>query len=185
MATYALTLAINKSSGSTGCSETYYVDSASYADADILLVALVAARVAILASIWEVVWGRVSLEGVAGDSILEYFREAGDITADPADVAQPWTALLTRLEAGPGDRGRKFLHGCPEDFWTDSLVYDPGNPNNADVQAYLDLTGSAPYLLKTDGGFVEVTAHSALRATSHRIGRPFGLLVGRRSSPAP
>ena len=103
MPVFQLTLAINKSDRSTGASETYYVEEPDYADADVDLVSLVAARVAILAASWQIEWGRVSKVGVPGDSVLEYFRQVGDIVvADVKAVEQPWSALLTRMEAAAG-----------------------------------------------------------------------------------
>jgi len=182
MPAFGLTFFLKQAVTNVGCSETYFVDVADYDAATAEAGLLLLDRVGILCDTWAIVYSRISLPTVAGDSVVSFANTPGENVGTSVD---PWSALLTRLEAGELHRGRKFLHGVPEGAFNADGSYNPANGSAAAFDTYFDRTKTAPYQLKAAGPtFIDVTNHIPLRMASHRIGRPFGLQVGRRRSPA-
>lgn len=187
MANFATTLFLGDLTNSLGWSETYYRIAADHDEALANGALLVTARVGILLDVYQVRGFRVSDFAVPGDSRISTVVTPGDIDAAVRKPSDPWTALNLRLEAGGNRRGRKFLHGIPQDFFKAGREYDATNASNADLITFMTHL-TANYQLKFKAaagppivyGFQAFTNANPVGQTKHEIGRPFGLLVGRR-----
>lgn len=171
-------------SNTYGWTEVYWLDQADTGAARAALEVLIVDRADMLSSIHQIVGGRVSDAAVLRDSLLTTNTPiVGAIAATALSATEPWTALNVRLECTAAHRGRLFMHGCLEDFFSQpDRLYDDGNANDGAVQAFMaDLL--VTYRRITVAGvptFLPITAALPLRQVAKRVGRPFGLLVGRR-----
>lgn len=186
MARYAITLFLANDEEDYGWSETYYVDEGSFTSALTEASSLVTDRLGVLVADHQLLAYRVSEEGVRGDSVVKKRSpNIGLINATMHPHVDRWSALMVRMEATAAKRGRKFLHGVPEDFFLANDEYDDTNASDAAVVTFTDRISAAPYVLR--GGppdahtYTTMTGAIAQRKVSHQIGRPFGSRRGRRS----
>jgi len=101
-----------------------------------------------------------------------------------------WTSLLVSLVASPYRSGRKFLRGVPDLLFTVQTGVGVFSPNQRFKDAF---TAYSRHLTIVENGWAirnrsgisyiynGITAVKIIRTTSHRVGRPFGQPVGRRT----
>jgi len=170
--------------GTYGWSEPYYLNSASAAVARTDLETLIEERIKVMSDQCEIVGGRVSDVGVLNDSLLVTNTPLiGLLAATVAATQQPWSAFNCRIEAGSLYRGRHFWHGCLDSTFDDQRRYDPANPNAAAWDTWVSFVQAGTYLKHKVAGVDTYTALTdvvRLREVTHKVGRPFGLLHGRR-----
>jgi hypothetical protein len=178
--------------GSLGWTEVYWLHDADTDTARTHLFTLAGLRAAAMADIYQVVAGRVSDVNLLNDSfLLVGLPIVGGIASTQLSATDPWSALNLRLECTSLHRGRLYMHGCMEAFFTaPDRKYNPGNANDAAVQAFIAalLTATDRRVKATPGPFAytPITAGIPQREVPHKIGRPFGLLHGRRrTAPSP
>jgi len=189
MPDFVATLFINDNASSYGWSENYYLkDEDNIVDAADLFATIVPERLAVLTDLHTAVAARVSQIDIPNDSrLLTGFPAVGDLAATFDTQVQPWTALLTRNEATSLSRGRTFFHGVLEDTFTAGRVYNPTNPNNAAWQTLFTSIKDHCALRHIVADSVTLSDFSAvlpLRQVNRKVGRPFGLLRGRRPTTA-
>lgn len=167
-----------------GWSEPYYMDRANAAACRTDLETLITERVKVMSSVCQVVGGRVSDVAVLNDSLLVTNTPlVGLLAGTIATTQQPWSAFNVRMEATSLYRGRHFFHGCLDNTFLDSRYYDPANPNAVAWDDWLDYLISTTLLKHKVAGvdtYSILTDAIRLREVEHKVGRPFGLLRGRR-----
>jgi hypothetical protein len=171
--------------GKAGWSELYYVAADDYAAALQLWGPTAAARVAIMADSYRIVAARVSDPTVRGDSLFDQspiYPYNGTWPTAGTSVGSAYSALLLRYESGPFRRGMHLLHGVGDDVFHGMLYSPPaGFPGLLTTfAAQLKLN----YYIKQGFGpkatYNPITAVIPIRRGDHKIGRPTGLLRGRR-----
>jgi hypothetical protein len=189
MPVYGYTFFLGDDAGSYGWTETYFSEETNKAAALTQGSVLLASRTTVLTDLHKIVAVRVSDTSVFNDSkFLAGVPVNGAIVGTVPTIADPWSCLLIREEADWEHRGRKYLHGILKDTFEADRSYDATNPNNGDWQAFFAVLRGASMRLKTgpvgSEVFFPISDVIPLREVSHRVGRPFGLLVGRRTIPA-
>jgi hypothetical protein len=178
-----------------GWTERYFMTATTYSVAKDDVDSLVTKRLALSCPDVKVDYVRVSDVGVRGDSVVAPAPGlVGTYTAGaaPAVSTEPWTALNVRMEGGTLYRGRKFIHGLPQFLMTGN-IFTPDSPWNTAFNAYAAALLATTCLWVRDRSAVQALPPAApimtkvtltqiwpLGTTSHRVGRPFGLPVGRR-----
>lgn len=187
MPNYAGTLFFTDQLNSYGWSETYFVNNVTIAGGKTVVENLVGLRSDILSANCKIQAGRISDVLITRDSLLlDGLPLSGQIVATVADTVQPWTALNIRIEATSLNRGRKFLHGVTDDIFLTDRTYNIANPHAAEFTLFFNEL-VASFRLRVGGLLVPtyeaITNVIPIRETSRRVGRPFGVLVGRRATP--
>lgn len=190
MPNFAMTFFFQSIAGAQyGWSETYYWggDAEGLDTTNTEAAAMSTLRQAILVDSCEVMAWRISNVDVTGDSVLGAPTVGtGTIDSTMHLPVDPWSCLLLRMEAGSTKRGRKFLHGVPEDFFTAAQLYDGANALNAAVLAFRNHLKNTSYKLqvRTAGvrSYPAITNTTPQRKAFHQIGRPSGGYRGRHSA---
>lgn len=190
MADFQGTFFFRDTGRSFGWTESYYLTSTNHNTAATTLGLLATDRLAFMDPGNYLDQIRVSDINIERDSVLVLSSPRPGTATIAAGVkgTDPWTALMFRVESGFAYRGRKYCHGCLNDIALSSRAYDGTNPNDAAVQSYIaNLVGN--FKLKTKDTVGPPVVHNLQvisqvlpqRLVEHRVGRPFGLLVGRRA----
>lgn len=189
MPVFAVTMFFEDNRHSLGWSETYYGTFTDFAAVNAAINSFCDLRVAILTDIFKLAFVRISNTAVTGDSqIVTPPNQVGDIDDSTDPSCEPWTCLMLRLEASPTSRGRKYHHGVPRSFFDVDRLYDPANANAAHVTDWVDELKAGTWSIKHRTGvgppatysYPVIDAVIPQRQVIHQIGRPFGLLRGRR-----
>jgi len=174
---------------SFGWTEVYWFAESDIAGAHAKMVLLKDDRINVLPDFYGIFGGRVSDVSITGDSLLltggPYIGAVGPATF--ADVCEPWTALLTREESTSLKRGRHFIHGIMQTTFTSNRQYNTTNPEALLWDTFMSFLVANTYnRIKTAGvyGYVPITDAFPLRMVERKVGRPFGLLHGRRPTTA-
>jgi hypothetical protein len=189
MPNYAMTCFFKDAANSLGWSETYYRNAVDLPDMRTEATVLAAARLDILTDEYRFPFYRISDEAVSGDSeITANLVSVGGIASATSPAADPWSCLLVRFGSGLGVRGRKFLHGVPRDMFNASRDYDDGGPNDTAIDAYCTVIKDNDWCIRSRTAigppavytYFDIDSATPQREAVHQIGRPFGLLRGRR-----
>jgi len=190
MPNFKCTYMFNDAAASFGWSETWYSkDVADYAAAETLAIGYFPVRQAVLVDRCKLLAVRISSVEVVHDSLIKKPTDGtGDVTSTSDTVVQPWTALLSRNQATALYRGRTYFHGVLEDTFDSGRDYDATNAQatawtalKAFILANFALRHNAPPDPVSYEQFTEIIL---LRQVNRKVGRPFGLLRGRRKIPA-
>lgn len=174
-----------------GWSETYFMTSASYADAATALASIAAKRIATLSSDCELVGGLISDTDVKGDSYPTglIFPTVGTWAVFGTDpTSNIVLAMRVKFFGGTTKRGSRWVHGIPKSQISAGGFYTPTGPFITALSAYLDqVEGSCSIGTRIKGAvappFYALTAYTAYTeegVEKRNIGRPFGLYRGRR-----
>jgi len=173
---------------SYGWTEVFYTNAADIAAARTRFQEYIPLRAAVLTDLHKMVACRISQVDILNDSLLvQGFPIVGDVTATTLSQCEPWTALLTRNEAGSEHRGRTYFHGLLESTFTTGRIYDPVNAQSVEWEALLEWIRVNCRLRWLDGVtymYTPFTDIYPLRQVNRKVGRPFSLLRGRRKIPA-
>jgi len=184
MPIYAGTLFFQDLESSYGWSETYYQEHATIEDMVTSMNGRVSLRANVLVDINTMVAGRVSDTAILNDSLLlTGFPVPGQVVSTSTTAVEPWTALLVRIEATSLFRGRHFFHGILESTFIAGRTYDPANPEAADWTAFFDdilAFDRLRHIVADVPEFDVITSVIPQREVMKKVGRPFGLLRGRR-----
>lgn len=182
---------------SVGWTERYFLSALTYDAALIVANEIAVARAALMRNDVEIPYIRVSDIGIRGDAVVASPSIEGtfqpETTLDPLQLStEPWSALNLRLEAGPLYRGRKFLHGIPQSVVQGKRIFLLG-PFEAPLAALRTILLQSTVLWVRDKTVAQpaeplppvmvraqITDVVPIALVNHRIGRPFGLQVGRR-----
>lgn len=188
MATFKGTLFFQDAASSYGWTEDYPVEAAGIGDAAALINALIPLRQDVLTDLHNIVAGRLSDAAILNDSqLVAGLPVPGLVVATIATQADPWSALMIRTEATSLYRGRKYFHGLLEATFTVGRVYDAGNALAAEWIALFDWIQANCKLRHIIAGnpvFDAITNVIPQREVNKKVGRPFNLLRGRRTTTA-
>lgn len=177
----------------TGWTETYVQEAADEATAQAGLLRLVPTRMDLSPDIVKLKALRISQSGMPRDSILVPVPSTmtagrfGDFNATGDNCDMPDLAMLVEYRNGSRYKNRKFLRGLPdviahngELVWTNTAFNDAWLVFSARLSH-----ASESWRVRTKnpaGGFQHqpITDVNRVRLTLRRVGRPFGLRVGRR-----
>lgn len=137
---------------------------------------------------------KISDIGVAGDVYPIFYgnEKQGKVNSAGCDnLPAPWEAVLfEKLTQDFFYHGFAYWHGlCDFSAKTSPRVYDPGRANLTLLQAAITTLVNAGFgwrakdkdpLPPTPFKIVPLAFFQGVRITEHRVGRPFGLPVGRR-----
>lgn len=173
---------------SYGWTENYYLEAADVSAARTELQEVVPLRAAVLTDLHKMVAARVSDVSVLNDSLLiTGFPVVGDVMATIQTQCEPWTALLTRNESSSLYRGRTFFHGLLEATFSTGRIYDPINAQSVEWEALLEwirLNCLLKHIVGAATVYDAFTNIYPLRQVNRKVGRPFNLLRGRRTTTA-
>lgn len=175
-----------------GWSETYFLEATDYTHAQSLLSPLATQRLGMMSSDCELVGGLISDTDVKGDSFPTglTFPQVGTWAPAATDpTANITLALNLKFFAGPGKRGTRFLHGLPTTQVAAGGYKSFTAPFVTKLNTFLALVQSSTNLGTRIKGAVAPPFYNFSQYTSFQInnlekrdiGRPFGLLVGRRA----
>lgn len=179
-----------------GFSESYWLQAADYANAETIVAPLLTARLGMLLSSVHQVYAEVSNVDSVRDSRVvgstgptsnpgTYTPAAGTVPL-PTEVA-----LLVSFEADPSHKNRKFIHGMTTAD-VDGNRFIPSAGFTTAFQAYQLALVTNAFQVRSRFGpnptpppaslylYHTIVLTSPIRVTTRKIGRPFGLSVGRR-----
>ena len=184
MPDFQVTLFLTDTEGTYGWSEPYYIEATTIEVGVPAMEALITERSLVLTDFNKIVAGRISDTAVLNDSLLATNTPLdGAIVSTSITAVDPWTALMMRVESTSAHRGRHFFHGVLENTFLADRSYDPANPNNAtwvDWKDYLVTNTKLRYKLAGVPTYGTLTGAILQRMVEKKVGRPFGLLRGRR-----
>lgn len=181
--------------GMMGWTERYFLNAQAYSQAKTDADSLLQKRMLLSRNDVKVSYVRISDVGVRGDSVISLAPDTGagyGETSAGVSSTEAWTALNVRIEGGALYRGRKFIHGLPQSLmlgnifaptqiWTDNFNMWAGFLKTACCLWVRDKTVAQPLPplppIMTRIGITDVYP---IGTTTHHVGRPFGLQVGRR-----
>lgn len=184
---------------SCGFSESLEFQAAKDADARVIIAAWPAERRKWLAQQWKIVGFRLAsleLSGSGGTCKKIYTPvEVGACVTTPigllGDADTPFTGVLFRVSFDNlAKKPRMYIgRGVPKTWWTGGKLTIPGDEGNAFLAWFKfvkkDKVGAFKFEKKkalpcpTDMAFWN--QYCTVRIASRRIGRPFGLIRGRKS----
>jgi hypothetical protein len=132
------------------------------------------------------VYARLSDMSIKGDGypVVGTFPRPGVYVPTIGDGGQPGCCLLVRYTDGQGHRNMRFLHGIPEEEILDGQLNATTAYSGFIGAYYLELQTKTLFRRKktTPPGveFVAINGIFNRYATVKKVGRPFGLLRGRR-----
>lgn len=170
-----------------GWSELSYIPGTDLNNAVTYLPLWLAERIKISASDITVIGGRASVPGSPRRFFSTRFDTANTGTFNmETESTEPWTALLANLRNGFAVHCNRYIHGIPQ---TQVVAgqYSPTGPYNTAVGNYFTWLAANGGLYAKDLNaaghpltFFTITDAEATRVRTHRVGRPFDLLRGRR-----
>jgi hypothetical protein len=170
-----------------GWSELSWIPGTDLNNAVTYLPLWLAERIKISASDIKVIGARASVPGSPRRFYTTTFDTAntGTFNAE-TESTEPWTALLANLRNGFAVHCNRYWHGVPQTQVT-AGNYIPTGPYNTAVGNYVTwLSGNSGLYAKDLGApghpltYFTITDAEVTRVRSHRVGRPFALLRGRR-----
>lgn len=178
-----------------GWSERYVTTATDYTGGTALLNQLLPIRLAMLPGSVRITYSRLSDLSVPGDSVVIVPADGGGnyglLVGGHLKAEDPWDALLVNLRATPFYRSRMFLRGLPDIADEEGTLFTPDTAwagaftswaswikGNCGMISYRGVVPDAGGFLH--GIFNPITSVEWVRLTSRRVGRPFGLPVGRR-----
>jgi len=190
-------------SPSTGFSESHEFFAATDSEAKSKIAAWPAERRKWLAQQWRIVGFRLSaiaLVAQSGKCVKKYKPIAigacvGTVVGLLGDADSPYTGVLVEIGFDFGDRRpRNFIaRGVPDGWWTGGALSIPVGEGNRFLAWFNFMRNTAVaatvFGVPTSDPPCSLTARAwnqycVKRIASRRIGRPFGLLRGRRSKKA-
>ena len=176
-----------QSSPTAGWAETLYYSGSDLGAASDYMVTYWPLRLAIAPSIVSVVGGRASVIGQRRTSKLLQVPTDNTGTYNSEDITtEPWSALQYKLSFNFSITVTRFWHGIPQSQVTDGK-YTPVTGYKTAVTALLNSLKANTMIYAKDPtdptlpkNFYTPTDGVPGKLTSHRVGRPFDLLVGRR-----
>lgn len=170
-----------------GWSETLYSISSSLSDVQTLLTARIPIRLALSPSSVKIVGWRMNLIGSNKTSRTANVTTANTGTFNgETDMTEPWTALLMRRRHNDQLKTPWYMHGLPQSQVLGGTLVPTGPWSTAlgvllaDDEANWKIYAKDPLQPANPKAIFSITLATAVRLTSHQIGRPFNLLVGRR-----
>lgn len=186
MPQYQQTLFFEDVDRSYGWSESYFRESPDPQLARTAMDSLIGFRLDVLVDLCQISAARVSDVDITNDSLLSVgLPLPGNVASTILTAADPWSCLNLRIEASDLYRGRKFIHGILENTFSDNRAWNPANPNAAQWLAFFtELEDNYNLRINSPGPFsyISITKCVPLKETTRKVGRPFGLLVGRRTT---
>lgn len=176
-----------------GWSESFYLAGATIDVVEPnLTTVILPARLAMLPTDMQMIYGRVSDVTVKGDSLVcnTPFPKPGTYDFTGFSLLEANTALLAILFATPLIKNRIFIRGlssdvvagreyqAPSAFDTAFTSWGSALLANGLVARHRTAVGPPPTY-----SYTAVTTVSVNKATARKPGRPFGLPVGRRRHP--
>lgn len=170
----------------SGWSEVYYHTGNDITTVRTDTTALVTARLAILAGDCQCSGYRAYRIGQKryGVTVANTPPTPGTWTAGERST-EPWTALLLDINSSFSVQVLKYLHGIPQSQISEG-IFDPTGPFTTALNAFFAVLVAKWKIWAKDPASPSeksewpITDVEENRIVSHRIGRPFGLPVGRR-----
>jgi hypothetical protein len=174
-----------------GWSETLYMSGTSLSNANTQVLNYIPIRLAIAPSSVSFVGGRMSVIGSPKNSqlIIPPTAHVGTFNSE-VHMTEPWSALLMRLQSGAAMKAPRYLHGIPQTQVTGGTFTPTGGFLTALASWSVEMTTNwSIYVVDpaNPGPGKQIAAISSapyVRLTKHPVGRPFGLLVGKRLARA-
>jgi hypothetical protein len=171
-----------------GWSEGYYLLNNSLAGAKTDMATLIAGRQAFIYLGYAINYARVSDLSVLRDAyIIGSGAVPGLLTTGKVNRVADCMLVRGQHPSPPGGHNNFFWHGVPDESIVDGSYFPTGNaPYDTALAAYLVLVKSLcgwATKKKRQGQITTITGYDsvALRnITSRKVGRPFGMEVGRR-----
>jgi hypothetical protein len=143
-------------------------------------------RMALSPSDIKIIGWRLNIIGSRKSSLTSINDIPGTFGSPPA--TEPWSALLLNFLKPPNYSINRYMHGVPDSEVTSGL-YTPSGPYSTNFGTFQTWMASNtvlwarnPAIVGSPKAEVSFTAINPKKMVSHRIGRPFDLLVGRRLS---
>jgi hypothetical protein len=182
-----------------GFSESYEFFANSDGGAKATVAQMPAQRIKWLASQWKIVGFRlatVTLSG-SGGTCKQKFQPlaigacAGSPSGLLSDADSPFTGVLFKVMfADPDKKPRNYIgRGIPDTWWTSGALSIPNADGNKFLQWFNFMKSvnvgafkfAAKHALPCPTDLVKWDSYCTQRIAARRIGRPFGLIRGRKS----
>lgn len=178
-----------------GFSESYEFSAPSVAAAKTIVAGMPAQRVRWLSQDWSIVGFRLAFESTSlvGEKCKKKYtpvqigRCPGNPVGQLGAADSPYAAVLVRISfADAAYKPRNFLaRGIPDTWWTAGALSIPPGDGNQFLTWFNNMTTvpvgkNAPVPTGCSSNFVPWSSYCVQRVASRKIGRPFGLLRGRR-----
>jgi hypothetical protein len=181
-----LSLIFEMSQPAAGWSETIYLPGTDVAASIALAESLLALRIAILPFDCECPGYRLYVVGTKRNGVTIYKNPptAGGWTVDDLST-EPWSAILLACNSNYQLMVNKYIHGIPQSQVV-AGQYTPTGPFTTALTAYIAGLKAGAVLYAKNPAAVgpktewNITFANPAKLVEHRVGRPFGLLVGRR-----
>jgi len=203
MAIYRFTMFVqfNNAAPSVGFSESWTAQAASDTQARNRMQTLISQRTEVLSSSWTIQGGRIArIEYRASPSparlverLVQPLVCQSGLAGKLGDADTPWAAVLIQMNKASLDdltvrtRPREQqLRGIPDTWWTAAALSIPP-ADSAKVQGFLSFLlnglqfGAGQARIVSSAAFLQrFTGICLKRISNRRIGRPFGLIRGRK-----
>lgn len=162
-----------------------------------------AQRVKWLASQWKIVGFRLALVTLSGSggtckakfTPIQIGACPGNPSGQLGDADTPFTGVLFRVDFGvPIKRPRNYIgRGIPDDWWTAGALAIPPAAGGKFLNWFNFMRAqkagafrfNPKHALPCEVNFTRWFSYCTQRIASRRIGRPFGLIRGRKSKKKP
>jgi len=198
---HTMFMQFNNAAPAVGFSETWAAEHSSDTNARNKMQTLITERTKVLSSTWTIMGGRIGKLSTSGtgssmkivESMVAPVNCQNGVAGQLGDSDTPWAAILVQFgkitsTTVPKNRPRmEQFRGIPDDWWTAGALSIPAG-DAAKLQAFFSFLlnptsfGAGQPKLSTTPAlvFLNYLPPCLKRISNRRIGRPFGLIRGRK-----